>query len=116
MPLLVAAWQNKITARYNIVEEGTAGVEQSLENSAFSVHCSLLTTHYSLRSRCRLAKQNHCALQYCRPTADFEGIGELNSVSHRSLLTAPRVAIEPRGVICNCSLLPASSFFPALYP
>ena len=45
MPLLVAAWQNKITARYNIVEEGTAGVEQSLENSAFSVHCSLLTIH-----------------------------------------------------------------------
>ncbi len=24
--------------------------------------------------------------------------------------TAPRVAIEPRGVIFNCSLLPASSF------
>ena len=27
LPLLVAVWQNKITARYNIVEEGTAGVE-----------------------------------------------------------------------------------------
>jgi hypothetical protein len=49
MPLLVAAWQNKITARYTIVEEGTAGVEQSLENSAFSVHYSLFTIHYSLR-------------------------------------------------------------------
>jgi len=43
MPLLVAVWQSKITAPYNIVEEGTAGVEQSLENSAFSVHCSPLT-------------------------------------------------------------------------
>jgi hypothetical protein len=73
LPLLVAVWQSKINARYNIVEEGTAGVEQILENSAFSVHCLLLTAHCSL-------------------------------------LTAPRVAIEPRGVIFNCSLLPASRF------
>jgi len=43
MPLLVAVWQSKITVRYNTTEEGTAGVEQNLENSAFSVHCSLLT-------------------------------------------------------------------------
>jgi hypothetical protein len=61
-------------------------------------------------SRCRLAKQNHCALQYRRPIADLEGIGELKLTSHCSLLTAPRVAIEPRGVIFNCSLLPASRF------
>jgi len=40
MPLLVVVWQSKITARYNIVEEGTAGVEQILENSAFSAHSS----------------------------------------------------------------------------
>jgi len=33
-------------------------------------------------SGCRLAKQNHCALQYRRPIADAEGIGELKSVSH----------------------------------
>jgi hypothetical protein len=70
MPLLVAVWQNKITARYNIVEEGTA---------------------------------------------DVEGIGELKLVSNRSLffahsspLTVPRVAIEPSGVIFDCSQLPAS--------
>ena len=61
-------------------------------------------------SRCRLAKQNHCALQYRRPIADLEGIGKVKLTSHCSLLTAPRVAIEPRGVIFNCSLLPASCF------
>ena len=61
-------------------------------------------------SRCRLAKQNHCALQYRRPIADLEGIGKVKLTSHCSLLTAPRVAIEPRGVIFNCSLLPASRF------
>ena len=32
----------------------------------FGFFCSLLTTHYSLRSRCRLAEQNYCAVQYCR--------------------------------------------------
>jgi hypothetical protein len=39
-------------------------------------------------SRCRLAKQNHCALQYRRPIADVEGIGEFKLVSHCSLLLA----------------------------
>ena len=38
-------------------------------------------------SRRRLAKQNHCALQYRRPIADVEGIGELKLVSHCSLVT-----------------------------
>ena len=65
-------------------------------------------------SRCRLAKQNHCALQYRRPIADLEGIGKVKLTSHCSLLTAPRVAIEPRGDIFNCSLLPAPCF-PAHY-
>jgi hypothetical protein len=50
----------------------------------FGFFCSLLTTHYSLRSPCRLAKQNHCALQYRRPIADVEGIGELKLTSHCS--------------------------------
>jgi hypothetical protein len=35
-------------------------------------------------SRRRLAKQNHCVLQYRRPIADVEGIGELKLVSHCS--------------------------------
>ncbi len=32
-------------------------------------------------SGCRLAKQNHCAVEYRRPIADVEGIGEFKLVS-----------------------------------
>ena len=42
MPLLVAVWQSKITARYNIVEEGTAGVEGIGELKLVS-HCCEFT-------------------------------------------------------------------------
>jgi hypothetical protein len=86
MPLLVAVWQSKITARYNIVEEGTAGVEQSLENSAFSVHCSLFTVHCEAVA----VWQSKITVRYntANQIAGVEGIGELKLVSHCSLLTA----------------------------
>ncbi len=39
-------------------------------------------------SRCRLPRPYHCAVQYRRPIADVEGIGELKLVSYCSLFTA----------------------------
>jgi len=58
------------------------------EFGKFGFFCSLFTIHHSLRSRCRLAKQNYCAVQYRRSIADVEGIGELklasSLITHRS--------------------------------
>jgi hypothetical protein len=48
-------------------------------------HCTPQPSSHFAASRPRLAKQNHCALQYRRPIADVEGIGELKLVS--SLIT-----------------------------
>jgi hypothetical protein len=41
MPLLVAVWQSKITARYNMLEEGTASVEGIGEFKLVS-HCNMI--------------------------------------------------------------------------
>jgi hypothetical protein len=83
MPLLDAVWQSKITARYNIVGEGTAVLEQSLENSASSVHCSLFTDHCEAVAvwQSKITARYNTANQI----ADVEGIGELKLVS--SLIT-----------------------------
>jgi hypothetical protein len=65
-------------------------------------------------SGCRLAKQNHCEVQYRRPITDVEGIRELKLVSslitHHSsfFLPAPRftafLLLSSRSIAFRCPL------------
>jgi hypothetical protein len=94
-----------------------------LPASCFTLHapCSLLLATVFLPL---LVAASHCRF-YCRLSLPFGKTKSLcatipptNCRCRRnrgveigfSLFTVPRVAIEPRGVISNCSLLPASRF------
>ena len=88
MPLLVVVWQSEITARYNIVEEGTARVEGIWELKLVS---SLITQHPS----------------FFLPAPRFTAFLLLSSRSIAFLCALCASAVK-FGFPAPCSLLPAS--------